>query len=259
MRGKPIIGSMAGTRKKLVAGNWKMNCTLAEARALAEGVVAAIARSSTVDVVVCPPFTALTAVADALRGSDVALGAQNMYFQAKGAFTGEVSPLMLLDAGCRYVILGHSERRRQMGETSEQVNLKVKLALEQGLIPIVCVGETWQERSEGKTEEVIGEQIVRSLAGIDAAAYPTMLIAYEPVWAIGTGQVATPEQAEEVHCSIRGLMPAAVADRVRILYGGSVSPENAARLMEKPDLDGSLVGGASLKADAFAAIVQAAI
>jgi triosephosphate isomerase (TIM) len=234
-----------------------MNCTLGEASDLARGVREALAEPIC-DVVLCPPFTALSAVAAALAGSRIALGAQNMYFEPKGAFTGEISPAMLLDVGCRYVILGHSERRRQMGETSEAVNRKLKLALAAGLIPIVCVGETWLERSAGQTDQVIRRQVAESLAETPEEALPSLLIAYEPVWAIGTGQVATPEQAEEVHRFVRTLLPASAGRQVRILYGGSVTPENAAGLMAKEDLDGALVGGASLKAESFAAIVQAA-
>ncbi len=182
-----------------------------------------------------------------------------MYFEPKGAFTGETSPAMLLDVGCRYVILGHSERRRQMGETSELVNRKLKLALESGLIPIVCVGETWPERSEGHTEAVIQEQVRDSLQEVSEEALDAMVLAYEPVWAIGTGQVATPEQAEEVHQFIRSILPVSIAQSMRILYGGSVTPDNAAGLMVKPDLDGTLVGGASLKAHSFAAIVKSSV
>ncbi|HLQ31584.1 MAG TPA: triose-phosphate isomerase [Chloroflexota bacterium] len=245
-------------RNRLVAGNWKMNCTAGEARALAEDIVAALPPGSAADVVVCPPFTALSAVRPLLEGSQVALGAQNMYFEQKGAFTGEISPLMLLDAGCRYVILGHSERRRQMGEASEQVNRKLKLALATGLTPIVCVGETWPERSAGQTEQVIREQVTESFADVPPEAFASLLIAYEPVWAIGTGQVATPEQAAEVHRYVRGLLPPEVAAKVRILYGGSVTPENCRGLMASQELDGALVGGASLKAESFVAIVQAA-
>jgi triosephosphate isomerase (TIM) len=250
-----------------------MNGALAECRALAEGVLAELGTveagdphpnplpggEGTVDVIVCPPFIALAAVAEVLRGSDIALGGQNMYFQEKGAYTGEISPLMLLDTGCTYVILGHSERRRQMGETSEQVNLKTKLALQSGLIPIVCVGETWPERSDGQTEVVIADQLNVSLAGLSPEDLSGLLIAYEPVWAIGTGQVATPEQAEEVHRAVRRLLPRGAGEGMRILYGGSVTAENAAGLMLKEDIDGALVGGASLKADSFAAIVRAAL
>ncbi len=259
-----------------------MNCTLAEAQDLAEGILAQLTTAAgaaghphpsplpvlrgrriagegtDVDVVVCPPFTALPAVAGVLAGSRIALGAQNMYFEAKGAFTGEISPAMLLDVGCSYVILGHSERRRQMGEGSELVNRKLKLALASGLTPIVCVGETWPERSAGQTEQVIREQVMESLAEAPPEALTSLLLAYEPVWAIGTGQVASPEQAEEIHRFVRSLLPPDLSQQVRILYGGSVTPENAAGLMAKEDLDGALVGGASLKADLFGAIVQAA-
>lgn len=253
-----------------------MNCTLAEAGELAQGVLAQVGAATAVaghplpsplpqagegiaaEVVLCPPFTALAAVARVLASSNIALGAQNMYFEPKGAFTGEVSPAMLLDVGCRYVILGHSERRRQMGESSELVNSKLALALASGLVPIVCAGETWPERSAGQAEQVIRQQVTESLAGVSEEALASLLIAYEPVWAIGTGQVATPEQAGEIHRFVRSLLPTAVSDRVRILYGGSVTPENAAGLMAKEDIDGALVGGASLKADSFAAIVRAA-
>ena len=230
-----------------------MNGLLAEARALATGVRQAVGDPGAVEVVVCPPFTALTAVAEVLKGSPIALGGQNMYFEEKGAFTGEVSPAMLLDAGCRYVILGHSERRRQMAETSEQVNRKLKLALAAGLTPIVCVGETWPERSDGQTEAVIGEQVRDSLRDVEPEG---LLIAYEPVWAIGTGQVATPDQAEAVHRLIRSLLPNGKRETIRILYGGSVTPDNIEGLIAREDLDGALVGGASLKADSFAAIVR---
>jgi triosephosphate isomerase (TIM) len=235
-----------------------MNCTILEARTLANDIRNGLPAVPSADVLICPPFTALTAVSTVLRGSEIHVGGQNMYFEDRGAFTGEVSPLMLLDVGCRYVILGHSERRRQMGETSEMVNRKLKLALCAGLIPIVCVGETLLERSSGGTEKVIREQIEVSFCDVAADALPSLLIAYEPVWAIGTGHVAPPDQAAEVHCFVRGLLPASAADKVRILYGGSVTPENVAGLLEKQDLDGALVGGASLKAESFAAIVQAA-
>ncbi len=235
-----------------------MNCTLAEARSLAEGVSRELPGPAPADVVVCPPFTALATVAEALRGSGIAIGAQNMYFEEQGAFTGEVSPLMLLDIGCRYVILGHSERRRQMGETSEWVNRKLRLALASGLIPIVCVGETWPERSAGETEAVIRRQVRESLQDVTPEQLASLLLAYEPVWAIGTGQVATPDQAEEVHRFVRSLLPADAAGAVRILYGGSVTADNAAGLMAREDIDGALVGGASLKAESFAAIARAA-
>ncbi len=242
----------------MIAGNWKMNTTLAEARALAEGLVRDIPSSVNATVLICPPFTALTAVGQVIAGSRIALGAQNMYFQEKGAYTGEISPLMLLDAGCSHVILGHSERRRQMGEGSETVNMKLKLALASGLTPIVCVGETLPEREAGHMEAVIREQVHVSLADIPHHQLASIVIAYEPVWAIGTGQVATPEQAEAVHKFVRSILPEGQGEAISVLYGGSVSPDNAAILLAKPDIDGALVGGASLKSDSFAAIVQAA-
>ena len=234
-----------------------MNCTLVEAAELARGVRQALPDPE-VEVVLCPPFTALAVVAAALKGSPLALGGQNMYFEAKGAFTGEISAAMLLDAGCRFVILGHSERRRQMGESSELVNRKLRLALASGLTPIVCVGETWPERSAGQTEEVIHGQIAESLAETAPEALAALLIAYEPVWAIGTGQVATPEQAEEVHRLIRSLLPGGAAEQTRILYGGSVTADNCPGLFAKADIDGALVGGASLQAESFAAIARGA-
>jgi len=235
-----------------------MNCTLAEARSLAEGLRAALPSAGAAGVLVCPPFTALSTVAAELQGSHIALGGQNMYFEEKGAFTGEISPLMLRDLGCRYVILGHSERRRQMGESSEIVNRKTKLALQHRLTPIVCVGETWPERSDNQTETVIREQVSNSLAGLTPEQLRSLLIAYEPVWAIGTGQVATPDQAEDVHRFIREVTPSGAGRDVTILYGGSVTPESAAGLLGREEIDGALVGGASLKADSFAAIVSAA-
>ncbi|HEX6511286.1 MAG TPA: triose-phosphate isomerase [Chloroflexota bacterium] len=245
-------------RKRLVAGNWKMNCTLSEARSLAESIRDQQLGGLDADLVICPPFTALTVVSQVIHGSGLDLGAQNMYFEPKGAFTGEISAEMLLDAGCRYVILGHSERRRQMGETSEQVNRKLQLALASGLTPIVCVGETWPERSSGQTEVVVGQQLSESLRDVPDEQLRSTVIAYEPVWAIGTGHVASPEQAEEVHQFIRRSLPSGLGEAMRILYGGSVTPENAAGLMAKPELDGALVGGASLKAESFAAIARAA-
>ena len=249
---------MARTPQRLVAGNWKMNGTIAESERLALELRRELEEPSAAQIVVCPPFTALASVQRLLAGSAIALGGQNMYFEEKGAFTGEIAPAMLLDAGCRYVILGHSERRRQMGETSQQVNRKLHLALRLGLTPIVCVGETWPERADGHTEEVVAEQVRQSLDGLAAHAVEGVLLAYEPVWAIGTGQVATPEQAAEVHRAIRLLLPNASAQRTRILYGGSVTADNAAALLAQEDVDGALVGGASLNAASFAAIIRAA-
>ncbi len=246
--------------RKLIAGNWKMNLNGAEAEALA-GAIAAGSADAPADIAVCPPFVYLPTVAQALAGSAVALGAQNMYSQEGGAFTGEISPAMLLDVGCRYVILGHSERRHVMGETDAQVNAKVHLALAKGLTPIVCVGETLQEREDGRTTDVVGAQFRDSLQGLTAEQAATIVIAYEPVWAIGTGKVASTEQAEEVHADLRKMLingyNADVAKAVRIQYGGSVKPDNAAALLSQPNIDGALVGGASLKAADFLAIVQA--
>ena len=247
-------------RRKFIAGNWKMNLDRAAAVALAEAI--APRTSANVDVAVCPASVHLDAVGRALAGSVVALGAQNMYHQPNGAFTGEISAAMLLDLECRYVILGHSERRHILGETDEAINLKVKAALAAGLSPIVCVGERLEEREASRTAEVIAAQFAGSLAGLSADEMACVTIAYEPVWAIGTGRTATPEQAEAVHVDLRKLIAARyngqLAQAVRIQYGGSVSAKNAAELLAQPNIDGALVGGASLKADDFLAIVAAA-
>lgn len=248
-------------RRPIVAGNWKMNLDRASAIALAKAVVQGVESFPGVDVALCPPFVYLSAVAEAVAGSRVALGAQNLYPEPKGAFTGEISPLMLRDVGCTFVILGHSERRA-MGESSDFVNEKVLAALEAGLKPIVCVGETLRQRKENKTAAVIRRQVDGSLAGLSAEQLSRCVIAYEPVWAIGTGENATPEQAEEVQAEIRQLIAVRygkdAADALRIQYGGSVTPANAESLMKMPDVDGGLIGGASLKADSFLAIVAAA-
>jgi triosephosphate isomerase len=249
-------------RRALIAGNWKMNLNRAEAVALAEAVAGAAGRFPNVDVVLCPPNVYLDAVGQKLRGSQVGLGAQNMHFEANGAFTGEISAAMLLDLGCQYVILGHSERRHLMGETDEQVNRKVLAALAAGLTPIVCVGELLAEREAGQTRAVIDRQFTGSLAGLSSEQMAKTVIAYEPVWAIGTGKVATPQQAEEVHLDLRGMLAKRyneeLAAAVRIQYGGSVKASNAAELLAQPNIDGALVGGASLKADEFLGIVAAA-
>jgi triosephosphate isomerase len=246
-------------RRALIAGNWKMNLDRAAAVALAEGVAREARNVDGVDLAVCPPSPYLDAVAVALAGSRVALGAQNMYHQPQGAFTGEISAAMLCDLGCTYVILGHSERRHILGETDADVNKKVHSALQAGLTPIVCVGELLAEREAGRTMEVIRRQFDGSLAGLSAEQICRIVIAYEPVWAIGTGRVATPQQAEEVHLDLRKIMQdrynGQVADSVRIQYGGSVKPENASELLGQPDIDGALVGGASLKVDQFMGIV----
>jgi len=251
---------MAGRRRPLLAGNWKMYKSPAEAGRLAlevrEGAGDALASR---DVVVAPPFTAIPAVAEALRGSGIGLAAQNMHPEVEGAYTGEVSPAMLRESGCSHVILGHSERRQLFGETDEGVARKAQAALAHGLTPIVCVGETLAERESDRTMEVVERQTERALRALSAEQVTAAVVAYEPVWAIGTGKVATPEQAEEVHAFVRRLVdrshgePAAAA--LRILYGGSVKPDNIAVLMAQPDIDGALVGGASLKADSFLKIV----
>jgi len=246
-------------RRALIAGNWKMNLDRVSAVALAEGVAREARNVDGVDLAVCPPSPYLDAVAVALAGSRVALGAQNMYHQPQGAFTGEISAAMLCDLGCTYVILGHSERRHILGETDADINRKVHSALQAGLTPIVCVGELLAEREAGRTMEVIRRQFDGSLAGLSAEQMCRIVLAYEPVWAIGTGRVATPQQAEEVHLDLRKIMQdrynGQVADSVRIQYGGSVKPENAGELLGQPNIDGALVGGASLKVDQFMGIV----
>jgi triosephosphate isomerase len=233
-------------RKWIVAGNWKMHNTLRESVLLAQAIKEGLAGLKNGEVVVAPPFTALAAVQEAIQGSPVALAAQNMYCEDKGAFTGEVSPLMLKDVGCTYVILGHSERRKYFSETNEGVNRKVKKALVSGLKPIVCVGETDEERVQGVTQSVVNRQMRGALSGVERI--DDVVIAYEPVWAIGTGKVATSAQAQEVHAFIRGLLEelyGAVARNIRILYGGSVTKDNIAELIAMEDIDGALVGGAS--------------
>lgn len=247
-------------RVPLIAGNWKMHKTVAEAREFVGQLKTMLKNMPEVEVAVCPPFLALHAVALELAGSGIALGAQNMHWEDEGAYTGEVSPRMLKEAGCRYVILGHSERRQYFQETDQMVNKKLKAALRWGLVPIVCVGEKLAEREEGRTIAVVGGQIENSLAGLSGEELAGVVIAYEPVWAIGTGRTASPEDAQEVNGFIRSLLAARggvpAAGAVRILYGGSVKPDNIASLLVQPDVDGALVGGASLRPDVFAAIVE---
>jgi triosephosphate isomerase len=249
-------------RKTIIAGNWKMYKNLKDGQDLAVALRRDLYKIENVDIVICPPFTLLAYLTDALETSNIKVGGQDLYWQEEGAFTGEVSPLMLKDAGCQYVIIGHSERRQFFGETNETVNKKIKAALKSGLTPIVCVGENLQEREANKTFKVIEDHINNGLAGISASDVLKLVVAYEPVWAIGTGKTATPEQAQEVHKFIRDLLKKnysqEVADSVRIQYGGSVKPENITELMNKPDVDGALVGGASLKADSFSAIITKA-
>ncbi|RUM40480.1 MAG: triose-phosphate isomerase [Desulfurobacterium sp.] len=245
-------------RRLLIAGNWKMYKTIPEAFDLVRELKELVKDVNDRDILVCPPFTALYPVFKELEGSNIVLGGQNMYFEEQGAFTGEISPLMLKNAGCSYVILGHSERRHIFGETDELINKKVLSAVNHGLIPILCVGELLEEREAGKTQEVVEKQVREGLKGIDEDA--EFVIAYEPVWAIGTGKTATPELAEEVHFFIRQILSDMFgnekANSVRILYGGSVKPENAAGLLNMENIDGALVGGASLKAESFAKIVK---
>ncbi len=246
-------------RNYYIAANWKMHMTVSEAVALAQDLVAKLGKSKE-RVMIAPPFTALAAVAQVIRGSSLVLGAQNMGPETKGAHTGEISPLMLKDLGVKAVILGHSERRHSYLETDELINRKVLLALEQELQPILCVGETLAEREAGKLEAVVGGQVREGLKGVSAAALATVTIAYEPVWAIGTGKTATPEDADAVHGYIRivltSLYGEAAAKAMVIQYGGSVKADNAAELMAKPNIDGALVGGASLKAETFVPIVS---
>jgi triosephosphate isomerase len=243
-----------------IAGNWKMHKTLADARALARDIRLGAA-GARVEVALAPPYTALTAVAAELAGSSIRLAAQDTFWEPKGAFTGAISPLMLTDAGCHYVIIGHSERRQLFGETDHTVNLKLKAALNAGLVPIFCLGETLEEREAGRTLKVVETQLKEGLAGIGSAFGEPLVIAYEPVWAIGTGRTATPAQAQEVHAFIRGQVKAllgAIGANIRILYGGSVTPDNVVALMAQPDLNGALVGGASLKSDSFLKIIEGA-
>jgi triosephosphate isomerase (TIM) len=250
-------------RKKFIAGNWKMYTDAAGARQLAAGVVRGLGEEDRVTVAVCPPFPYLLPVAEALRGSPVGLGAQNVYPEREGAFTGEVSPAMVRDTGCRYVIVGHSERRHKLGETDEFINRKVKAVLAAGLHAILCVGETLQQREANSTEGVLNEQLTGGLSGVSAEDLGQVVLAYEPVWAIGTGRNATPEQAQEAHAFLRRrvgeLCGAEAAEGLVIQYGGSVKPDNAAALLGQADVDGALVGGASLKADQFLAIVRAGL
>jgi len=237
-----------------------MNLLIGEAAKLVDGLKPLVADVKGVEIVVCPVFTALDHVGQMLVHSNVDMGAQNCYVKESGAYTGEISPHMLLDAGCKWVIIGHSERRQYFNETDQFLNEKLKFALSTGLKVMFCVGETLDEREDGKMDQVLTRQVLDGLAGLTEAQFADVAIAYEPVWAIGTGKTATPQQAQEAHAFIRGLVRKqfgeTVADNVRIQYGGSVKPDNAAELMAQPDVDGALVGGASLKADSFAGIVK---
>ena len=248
------------SRMPLIAGNWKMHGARSEAVALARALAATVGHVRGREVLVAPPFTALEPVRETIAGTDIRLAGQNVHWEPKGAYTGEVAVAMLREAGCTYVIVGHSERRQYFGETNETVNKRLHACLGGGLVPIVCVGETLAEREAEATTAVIARQIESAFVGVRSDQIATCVIAYEPVWAIGTGRTATPGQAQEVHHAIRrqliGLGSATTADRVRILYGGSVKPDNIDSLMAEPDIDGALVGGASLDAAAFARIVQ---
>lgn len=244
-------------RTPIVAGNWKMHNTVQESVALAKAVKDGMTGIKKTEVVLAPPFTALYSVHDVIKGSNISLASQNIFYEDKGAYTGEVAPGMLKDVGCTYVIIGHSERRKYFHERDEDVNLKVKKARATGLKPIVCVGETEEERVKGVTEFVVGVQVKKALFEIDSLN--DIVIAYEPVWAIGTGKVATPIEAEEVHRFIRSLLSethGSASKDMRILYGGSVTPENIDELIGMEDIDGALVGGASLKPDTFLGIIR---
>lgn len=247
-------------RKPIIAGNWKMYKTIQESAATVNDLKAKVSGISDREIVVCPVFTCLKAVCDALKGSNIHVGGQDLYWEDKGAFTGEISAGQIKDAGCTYVIIGHSERRQHFHETNESVGKKIQAALKAGLTPIVCVGEMLAERESGKTFAVNEKQVREGLGSMSKESAAKIVIAYEPVWAIGTGKVATPAQAEEVHIYVRktvaNMFGQDVADGLRILYGGSVKPENIADLMAQKNIDGALVGGASLEAESFAKIVK---
>lgn len=250
-------------RLKVIAGNWKMNKDLTETVELLNGLKKLYTEPlENVKVIVCPPFTSLSLAHELLQETPIELGAQNMYPETEGAFTGEISPKMLKSAGCKYVILGHSERRQYFAETDEFINKKARKALSEGLLPIICVGETLEQREKNITHEVVTRQVEGCLKDIPASDVEKLIIAYEPVWAIGTGKNATPAQAQEVHALIRSLLAKlysqTTAEKVIIQYGGSVKPDNANDLLHQPDIDGALVGGACLKADSFVAIIRAA-
>lgn len=249
-------------RRPIVAANWKLHKTVGEAVAFAGGLLPRLAGVAGIEVVLCPPFTALSGLQAVLRGGDVGLGAQDVYWEASGAFTGEVAPAMLVDVGCRYVIVGHSERRQAFGETDQSVNRKLHAALRAGLSPILCVGERLEEREAGQTHRVIETQLTGAFAGCGPAEVVRCVIAYEPVWAIGTGRHATPDQAQEAHALLRRRVTErygpSVGASIRIQYGGSVNAANATALLQAPDVDGALVGGASLELASFLAIVEAA-
>jgi len=250
-------------RKKVIAGNWKMNNDLSESQSLISKLVNDLSNEKiSCDVIVCPPFTSLSKANSLLKNSVIKLGAQNMYFEENGAFTGEISASMLKSTGCEYVILGHSERRTIFGETDQVINKKIIKALQSGLLPIFCVGETLKERESDETNNIIKRQITEGLKNITSDDMKKIIVAYEPVWAIGTGKTASPQQAEDVHAFIRGLVKSLytneIAEELVIQYGGSVKPDNAKELLSQKDIDGALVGGACLKSESFIGIIKAA-
>lgn len=249
------------SRPKIIAGNWKMNCTPAETKELITSMVASEKSEPEVVTIVCPPFTSLSVAAELLSNSSIALGAQNLSEHESGAYTAEISASMLVAAGVKYVIVGHSERRQHYHETDSLINAKLKTALNNGLFPIFCVGETLKEREAGNSREVVSGQLLNGVNGLSVENLKSLIVAYEPVWAIGTGKTATPEMAQDMHKFIRenlAKIEPAIANSTPILYGGSVKPDNAAGLLNQPDIDGALVGGASLSADSFMKIIEAA-
>jgi len=247
-------------RQPIIAGNWKMHKNMPEAKALAAGIVEKVKEAKEVQIILCPPFTALGSVAEAIKGSNVKLGAQNCHYEDKGAFTGEIAISFLSDAGCKYAIIGHSERRQYFNEDDSLINKKIKKVLSSGLIPIFCIGETLQERQKEQTFDVLKRQVLHGLQEINLSDPLKLVVAYEPVWAIGTGMTASKEQAQEAHRYIRdllaGLWGSEIAEQIRIQYGGSVKPDNIAELMAQDDIDGALVGGASLEIDSFVRIIN---
>lgn len=249
-------------RKKVIAGNWKMNMDLHQSQKLVSEIINGLGKDNKAEVIVCPPFTSLNEVSSLLKGTQIKLGAQNMFYEESGAFTGEVSADMLRSVGCEYVILGHSERRVIFNESDELINKKIKTALSKELKPIFCIGELLEQREKNETMQVVSRQVEKGLEGISSEQMKNIIIAYEPVWAIGTGKTATPQQAQEVHSFIRELVAkifsSSVAENLIIQYGGSVKPDNSGILLSQKDIDGALVGGACLKADSFLGIIASA-
>ena len=247
-------------RRPLIAGNWKMFKTCSEAVEAAGQLVKLVAMTSDIDVMIAPQFTALAPVSDVVRGSRVSLGAQNLFWETEGAYTGEISPVMLVSVGCKYVIIGHSERRQYFDETDETVNKKINAAIKNDLVPVLCVGESEKERESKETFSVLDKQVKKGIEGFSSDDLEMLVIAYEPVWAIGTGKTATTDQAQEAHQFLRSVLEKSfgnmLAKSIRILYGGSVKPNNIAELMAMPDIDGALVGGASLDPETFSKIVH---